>query len=82
MGAVNLLSALSKLPFHTDPPRLHVPPCGVLVPGLEYATLGSPHALHASSLPSLTGALRRHIPRWPIPQTAAGLLFGVWVNGN
>jgi len=44
------------------------------------ASLRGPIALLASSLPSLPGALRRHIPRWPIPQTAAGLLFGFWVT--
>jgi len=39
MRAVNRLSALSKLPFHTDPRRPHAPPCGWIVPLLDWAAM-------------------------------------------
>ena len=76
MGAVNRLSALSKLPFHTDPLRLHALPGDLLVPRLEHASLRGPHALHASSLQLLPGAMHCYPQRWAIHQGTAGLGFG------
>ena len=39
-----------KLSFHTDPLRLHAPPCGLIVLLLEWASLRGPYALLDSLL--------------------------------
>ena len=59
--------------------QLSSPPCGFLRPLLQYASLRGLHALLDSPLPSLLYATPRHVPRWPVPQAAAGLLLLVWV---